>query len=142
MRTPFYIALILLLASFAAGKTEKKYDPAKLFTVKQLQEDFTALRARLERKDPNLYLYTPKKRLDFVFDSLYSRIEAPMTAMDFFRLLAALRSEIRDGHTYPMASREMENGFFNKDSVFLPYLFVYLRHKLYVRRSFTPDSAI
>ncbi|CAN5410123.1 hypothetical protein BH09BAC5_BH09BAC5_12550 [soil metagenome] len=64
------LAILLLTASFGQEKTDSQaFDPNKMFSVKELQEDYNSLRKDIEKRQPNLYLYTSKARMDFVFDS-------------------------------------------------------------------------
>lgn len=87
------------------------------FTTAELQEDFRVFRSRLEQHLANLYLYTPKPRLDAVFDSLYSTLHT-MTEREFFCHISYIQSFIRDGHSniYPsQQSRDAQDahaGFF------------------------------
>jgi hypothetical protein len=88
MRFPrlFLLLLVFLLASaFGKGKDRRHpFDPARIYSVEELQEDFRALRRDIEKRQPNLYVYTPKARMDFVFDSIYATIDHPMDFYEFY----------------------------------------------------------
>lgn len=139
-----YLLLFILSCSFVLEKNtdDKKSNHDKLYTVDELKADFSFMRRKLEKRDPNLYLYTSKNRIDNVFDSLYNSITSPMTSLEFYKLLSELRCEIRDGHTHANLNRESLKSFFNKDSLFLPYLFYFSGNKLYTGRRFIPDTLI
>jgi len=109
------------------------------FTVSQLKDDFTALRTAFEKKHPNIYLYTPKQRLDSMFDSLYIHIDRPMTMVEFYRHVTLLSSLIKDGHSYILPSDESRS-LNNKNEKFFPLHVSWIEGKLYADMNCTGDS--
>ena len=115
----FLIRLLFTLNLFSCIMTvQAQQQPAPvIYTVAQLQEDFTVLRNKLERSLANLYLYTPKTKLDQVFDSLYRSLK-PMTEQEFFCHITYVQSYVKDGHSniYPSEKsrneRDAQAGFF------------------------------
>jgi hypothetical protein len=69
--------------------------PAKL-----LQEDFQILRHALEEAHGGLYRYTSKADMDRTFDRAYKEIDGPMTALEFWALVAPVVAHIKDGHLF------------------------------------------
>lgn len=111
------------------------------FTISQLKDDFTVLRTTLEKKHPNLYLYTAKQRLDSVFDSLYQRIDKPMILEEFYKHITLLNSLVKDGHSYILPSEESRI-YNNKNEKFFPLHVSWIEGRLYVDMNCTADSTL
>ncbi|MGC4101271.1 S41 family peptidase [Ferruginibacter sp.] len=133
--------LLFLLCCFTCFSQQTSFDPAQKFSVEQLRKDFNFLRTKLEKKHPALYLYTPKARLDTVFDSLYKNITSPLTAEAFYYHISFLHSIIKDGHTMLLPGEELTN-YYNQHEKFLPYFFLLTGDKLYIRMNCAADSII
>ncbi|MBX2877574.1 MAG: hypothetical protein KTR30_35980 [Saprospiraceae bacterium] len=87
---------------FLANTVQAQYQPIPLDPA-QLRQDFQILKTNLEEFHPCLYTYTNKSQFDAVFQQIEAKLEAPMTALEFFRLLMPLHLAIRNNHTkiYP-----------------------------------------
>ena len=96
--TLFLVTQVQLLA-------QTPYDGGKKFEVKQLQEDFKALRKVLEEIHPGLYRYSSKKTIDSLFNSSYSQIISPMTEIELYRIINKIVTAIRDEHTFTLPSK-------------------------------------
>ena len=75
------------------------YDPDRLYTPDELQEDFRVFRGALEESHGGLYWYTPKAEFDAAFEAAFERLGEPMTELEFVNVVAPLVDLIRDGHT-------------------------------------------
>ena len=90
-----YLLIVILVGSGCVA-SRHKYNPAKKYSRRELQQDFTLLRNILETKHPALYWYTPKDSMNFYFDSLYNNIGDSMTELQFgWQVLAPLTQKIR-----------------------------------------------
>ena len=72
---------------------------AQTIEPEKLREDFRILRSALEEGHPGIYRYTPKAELDSVFDATAARLDRPMTALEFYRVLAPVVAALKCGHT-------------------------------------------
>jgi len=109
----FSLLVILYLSSCAT--TGKNYNPAKKYSVPELQRDFSLLRNILEKKHPSLYWYTSKDSMDMYFNRYYSAITDSMTEQQFgWKVIAPLTDKIHCGHTSIAMSRKYNNWVFNK----------------------------
>jgi len=68
------------------------------YSVAQLQEDVDFTYKKLQKLQPKLYQYIPKKDLDFKFDSLKKSLNKPLNAKAFYSLLTPIVSEVRQAH--------------------------------------------
>lgn len=137
-----FLFLLILVSSFGKGKERRHpFDPDRLFTVEELQEDFRALRKDIEKRQPNLYLYTPKERMDFVFDSLYKGIDHPMHFQEFYYHIAGVVSFIKDGHNL-IAPGTWVGRYNEKNSKFFPLHISCVDGKLYSDMNCSQDSLI
>ena len=136
--------LLLLSFTFYCGAVfcqDANFDPGKKFTVDQLREDFNFVRTELERKHPNLYLYTSKKILDVFLDSLYKNITTPLTALEFYQHISVLNGKIKDGHTMFLPGEQVTN-YYNQQAPFFPFFISVIKNKAYVRMNCSADSSI
>jgi hypothetical protein len=118
----------LLVASAMAGAL------AAPLTAGQLQSDFQLARQALEEAHGGIYRYTTKAELDRVFDSAARKLDQPMEAIDFLRILAPAVAALRCGHTgvqlSPALKAEMEQ------ALLLPLDVRLVRGRLYILRDF------
>lgn len=56
-------------------------------TPQQLKEDFSILRSSLENNHPDLYLYTPKEKLDSFFLNIENELESEKPPLTFLNYL-------------------------------------------------------
>jgi len=100
---------------FSCASSYKTYKADKKFAREPLQQDFTLLRNILEQNHPALYWYTPKKEMDFYFDSLYNTIADSMTEQQYgWQVIAALTQKIHCGHTTFSMSKNWNRFMKNK----------------------------
>lgn len=134
--------VFILVCSFAKDKNRKNnFDVQRIYTVAELQEDFRCLRRDIEKRQPNLYLYSTKERVDFVFDSLYKGIDRPMNFGQFFYHITPLVSAIKDGHNL-IGLSEARGKFNDKNALYLPLHISYIGGKLYSDMNCSTDTAI
>jgi hypothetical protein len=69
----------------------------------QLKKDVLELRSGLEKNHPGLYWYTSKKKFDSIWNNLNSKIDRPMSDLDFFKTLLQVVAQVKCAHTlfYP-----------------------------------------
>lgn len=130
--------VFLSLTHFVMGQSAS---PEKLFTVQQLQADLQFYKTKLEQNHPNLYLYTPKPRMDFWFDSLNTLVTKPLTALEFYRIITLTSSAVKDGHTLILLSSATTT-YHNSSSKFLPLQLTIMNGELYVKMGYTPTKSI
>lgn len=64
-----------------------------------LQEDFAVLKSSLEDYHIGLYNYTPKDKMDAVFQQIAQTLNQEMTVLEFFQTLSVLNAPIGNVHT-------------------------------------------
>ncbi|WP_165747716.1 S41 family peptidase [Cellulophaga sp. Z1A5H] len=94
------LLVFLLFLFITSCVSVKKYNNQikELHTVLELRQDIDFAYSRLTRLHPRLYQFITKEKLDHKFDSLKLAIKNPMSSTDFYRMLAPVVSEIRQGH--------------------------------------------
>ncbi len=93
----FYFFIAMFIVSCSSVKTYNA-EISKLHPVKGLQNDIDLAYAKLQKLHPKLYQYITKEKLDFKFDSLKTTIKNPMSSHDFYKKLAPVIAEVRQGH--------------------------------------------
>ena len=126
----------LAIATLASGQepVAAKIEP------KLLQEDFRIARSALEAGHSGIYRYTPKAELDRAFDTAAKQIAAPMTPLEFFRVLAPLVARIKCGHTAVTPARDVQQAM-NRTVPLFPFSLEVLGGKVYVFREYSEDPA-
>ena len=118
----------MLLAGAMAGALSAP------LTASQLQSDLQLARSALEEAHGGIFRYTPKAELDRVFDDAARKLERPMEAGQFQRILAPAVAALRCGHTgvqpSPALKAELEQ------ALLLPLDVKLVRGHLYVLRDF------
>jgi Peptidase family S41 len=137
-RVILFFVLLFPVAGFAHVLN---YNPNHLYTIAELKADFQFLRKKLEKKHPNLYLYTPKVEMDQFLDSLYNSIVKPMTELEFYNCISLLNSKIMDGHTMMLPGKEATD-YFTKNEKFLPFYILVKDGKLLVNMNCSADTSI
>jgi hypothetical protein len=103
-----YAAIIcsFWLSSCAGGKT-LSYKLKKI-DANALRSDFDLMQQVFEREHPSLYWYTPKEKMDSVFQYYRSRIKDSMTEIQFRTLVSQTVNQLRCGHTSVRSSKSYE----------------------------------
>lgn len=106
-----------------------------------LKEDFRMLRDKLESSQPGLYLYTAKDSLSKIFEGMEAQIQAPMTSLEFFQLVAPLNRVLRNLHTRFWPSAEYEKAT-ETDLPRFPLDIYWHQGHMYVLRNHSADATI
>ena len=94
------IILVFFLISISSCVSVKKFNGKLEIPIapEKLKNDVDFAYQKLQKLHPNLYWYISKKQLDFKFDSLKTTINSPLKPNDFYKKLAPVISDIREGH--------------------------------------------
>ncbi|MDO5981000.1 S41 family peptidase [Flavivirga spongiicola] len=143
------ILLILVLVVLMSCRSVKNHNEqvTKLHDVAHLHEDIDRIYVQLKRHHPKLYQYTPKEVLDFKFDSLKKIITTPIDSREFYKKLAPVVSQVKQGHI----SLSSANKWYTKKArkqllknkfEFYALDFEYLENKLWIKDTRGKDSTI
>ncbi len=138
--------ILLVVTSCSSVKTYNE-QITSLHTVEDLQNDVDKLYKQLKKNHPKLYQYTSKKDLDFKFDSLKASIKKPMTSRVFYKELAPVVANVRQGHVSVGSAnkrftRKERKLLKKKKFEFYDLDFEYLENKLWVKNTRGKDSAL
>ena len=133
------IATAVRSQPISAGSTRPKpatpaSDESKIAQAK-LIEDFRLARHALEESHSGIYRYTPKEELDRRFDAAEKTLDRPMTAVEFYRVLAPVVAAIKCGHTGIRPPQGNEN-----ERKILPLNVRVLEGKVYVFRDLSAEK--
>jgi hypothetical protein len=130
----------LALTQTPVTKSDLKSD-ANLprFKPAQLLEDFQIARRALEEGHSGIYRYTPKHRLDEIFDQAARSLDRPMDAVEFYRVLAPAVNNIKCGHTAVVLPEDLRNEL-NTSAPLLPLRVRVLAKKPCVFRDYSSDD--
>ena len=97
------VIIVLLMMSCSSIKKHNEH-LNDLISEKDLKSDTDFIYKKLQDLHPKLYWYITKEKLDFKFDSLKTTINKPMTSYDFYKKIAPVICEIRQGHMFVVPS--------------------------------------
>jgi len=125
--------LLAVVACPSLVSAQDKIEP------KLLLEDFRIARTSLEEGHSGIYRYTSKVELDREFDAAAQRVDHPMTALEFYRLLAPVVARIKCGHTAVNPPRDLQRAM-NRSVPLFPLNVEVLDGKVYVFREYSADE--
>jgi hypothetical protein len=107
MRIP---ALFILLTIFTTGCSSFKssFDPAKKYSSKQLEKDYSIFQNILQESHPGLYWYTPKDSMDYYFNWGKEQIKDSLTEPQFKQVLSYVLAKMDCGHTTVRSSKNTQ----------------------------------
>lgn len=128
--------LLIALMTFVSSNAQNN-----LLSVKELQEDFKILRNNLEDVHGALYLYTSKETIDKEFENISSKLNQPMSELEFFQLLTPLHGLIQNGHTEIAPSKMFFDSIRHKAHT-LPFDLYHHEGNIYILKNNSLDSTI
>ncbi|MEE9349800.1 MAG: S41 family peptidase [Flavobacteriaceae bacterium] len=143
------VHFLLIFTLFTSCHSVNKYNAqiSKMHTVSELREDVDYAYKKLQRLQPNLYLYIDKKDLNYKFDSLKSSFSKPLSSRQLYLQLAPLVTSIRQGHTAiaPPFKEQTKKDLKQKGkrkNPFRKFRFRKVNDKVYLVKNFGKDSSI
>ena len=122
---------IFIFLAFNQFINAQESDLFTLHPVEDLQKDFSKFRKHLEVDCPITYLYVPRKKVSTFLDSIENLIDAPMTQLEFYRIISPISSLIKDGHNLIMPSDDLVDYVINHQSI-IPFIVAYINGELLV----------
>ena len=98
-------------------------------SIDNQRQDFEILRKTIEQLHPDPYRYTNKETFNSKLDSAYNAIQNELTEIEFYRIIAPLVTQIKNGHTSISLPDTYYNGI-----VLLPLKLVTFQERIYVHR--------
>ena len=132
-----------------AEEPKTDYDPnqpsyLKLIPPDKLKEDLDFLFKTIEEVHPNMYAYTSKEQFTPIREKLYRHINAPMTRIDFVKLIAPTIASLKSAHTVvfvplPPAPSELMD-FIQKGGKFFPLSIDWYQEKVILSENYTSEK--
>lgn len=121
-----------LLAAFCAVAAAQtgSFDP------KALQEDLRIAKAALEEGHPGAYRYSTKEQIDRAFAEAERKLNRPMSAAEFYRILAPAVAEVKCGHTATALPADVEKELRSRAKL-IPFDADIIGGKAYVIRDYS-----
>ena len=125
------------------SKTEKEtiLDLGGLLTSNQLKEDYSMLRSSFEEGHAGLYVHRNKTEINTKFDEFSTKLDTPITLLEFYRLIAEFIDFIADGHTTVNFDTKLGDHILNEVGIF-PIKPSLINERFYVYRDFSEDESI
>ncbi len=128
----FYILLTSILLFQSCVRSYSPRDPAdQTFSESVVKRDFKLFREILETAHPALAEYVSKKRLSYLFDSVYKSLAGGISYRDFYTKLSFLINEIECSHTHVTLPPYIIDTLYNR-SLFFPVPVILIEGRLLV----------
>lgn len=92
----FLLTIVYTTSCISVKKYNERLE--KPVEAEKLKSDVDFAYRKLQQLHPNLYWYISKKDLDYKFDSLKTTITTPLKPAEFYRKLAPVIADIKEGH--------------------------------------------
>lgn len=147
MRKLFLLFVVLFMITSCGSVKKHNEQITKLHSVEDLHSDVDRLYKQLQKHHPKLYQYTPKTVLDFKFDSLKKSINKPINSRDFYKKLAPVVTNVRQGHVSvgsvsKQFTKKERKALLKEKFEFYDLDFEYLENKLWVKDYRGKDSTL
>lgn len=128
-----------LLLSFAIwGLSVGRPLFSQLLTPAQAHEDIQYLKRKLDLLHPGMGYYTPKARMEFLYDSLYNNLTTPVDYLTFYRHISPLVNALKDGHT----NLNHRRNFINKTTRFIPFYIRQADNSYFISHNVSADTTL
>lgn len=124
---------------FAQASKPEVY--TKKISVKAMYQDLDILQENLKLVHTGLYTYHDEATLDQFFLSIKESIQAPITAIEFYRKMTTLLPVIANGHTYINPPKAYNESAHLYESV-LPFLLYWDRDSLFITKNLSRNDSI
>lgn len=148
MRNFFFILSLSIILSSCSSVEKHNKQLNELKSEKDLKKDVDFTYKKLQKMHPSLYWYISKEKLDYKFDSLKTTITHPMTSFAFYKKIAPVVNEVRQGHmmVYPntrqFTKKETKELIKKGTGPFSQFEFQVINDKLYVIKNNSKDKSI
>jgi hypothetical protein len=113
---------------------------APQLTPAQLRADLTLARDALKEVHGGIYRYSTRQEVDRAFDAAQAKLDHPMDAWSFLRILAPAVASVRCGHTGVQWSPEMRQQL--ERAALLPLDVKLIDGKLFILRDYASAAAL
>ncbi len=114
----------------------------KKFPAEELIEDLDYLFDNLEAIHPDLYYFTPQRKIDSLKAEVVKGLDKPMTRLDFARKAIPLVAALGDGHTALAFPSEERNEYLDKGGGIFPFDIVIRENRLLITSNWSDDESI
>ncbi len=107
-------------------------------TPEQARADIAFLKRKLDLLHPGMGYYTPRPRMEQLYDSLYNRLTAPTPYLAFYHTVSPLVAAVKDGHT----NMSHRRNFIGKQTRYIPFFIRAVGDQYYISHNVSPDTSL
>ena len=111
---------------------------AQQMTPNQARTDLNYLKHKLDLLHPGMGYYTPRLRMEQLYDSLYNRLTASMNYLAFFHHVSPLVTALKDGHT----NLNHRKNFISKTTRFIPFYIRPVGETYFISHNMSADTSL
>lgn len=110
----------------------------QLLSPEEARQDLAALKHKLDAFHPGVGYYTPQARFEFLYDSLYNTLTAPIGYQAFFKRISPLVNALKDGHT----NLNHRKQYINKHTHYIPFYIRLIGQQYYISHNMSADTTL
>lgn len=111
---------------------------AQSLSPTQARTDLAYLKRKLDLLHPGMGYYTPKPRMEQLYDSLFNRLTAPMNYLAFYHHVSPLVTALKDGHT----NLNHRKNFISKSTRFIPFYIRPVSSQYFISHNVSADTSL
>ena len=111
---------------------------AQPLTPNQARTDLTYLKRKLDLLHPGMGYYTPKPRMEQLYDSLYNCLTAPVDYRAFYHHISPFVAALKDGHT----NLNHRKNFIGKTTRFIPFYIRPVDGQYFISHNVSADTSL
>lgn len=111
---------------------------AQLLTTTDTHEDLQFLKRKLDQLHPGMGYYTPKARMEQLYDSLYNTLTTPVNYLTFYHRVSPLVTALKDGHT----NLNHRRNFINRSTRFIPFYIRQADAMYFISHNVSADTSL
>lgn len=139
---PLVILLFLWGCASLVSQKRPQIEVGNRYSPEQLKEDLDFWFKTCEDVHPDLYLYTPEDVIDSMIVSVMNKLNHPMTALEFWKLLAPVVAKLGDGHTFLNFPYSFRRKYLDAGGTIFPLDVRIDGEQLLVRENYSSDSTL
>ncbi|GAB3987826.1 hypothetical protein GCM10028807_09220 [Spirosoma daeguense] len=128
---------ILVLAGLVLG-TARSVLHAQTISPEQARADLTYLKHKIDVLHPGMGYYTPKLRMERMYDSLYNGLTTPVNYLTFYQHISPYVAALKDGHT----NLNHRKNYIGKQTRFIPFYIRPVDDTYYISHNVSADTSL
>lgn len=136
------LSLGLFVLSGCASSSQSTISITTKYSPRQMRQDLDFLVKTDEQVHPDIFVHTPEAIFDSVIAGAQGELDGPMTALQFYKVIAPVQSSLKDGHTYVIFPYQFRSSYLKAGGKIIPFDVRVEGEKILIRKNYSSDSTL